>query len=335
MFINYRHPSVRLTGRWDKSDPNKCITTAPGSYFEFAFSGELATMRFDIEDCIHPYGHLWIQLDGGALTESPIDGYIRVKAQNDGEHICRVIYKSNIEAHSRWFMPLHGYLAFCGYTAEESAALPSDNRKIIEFVGDSITEGVLVTADCFKQAAGLPCNDVDMLNRNYQDDVCSTYAWLTAAALNLRPVFQAYGAVGVTRPGQGRVPAAPDIYPFNFDGSKADYGEPDYILINHGANDRINSAALFVSGYTRLLDTIRCLCPAAKIISLQSFCGGHNETHKEMISEYNKKTRAGIVYIDTSGWVPPEPLHPLTGGHRIIAGKLIPVLKELITTDRS
>lgn len=330
MFYNYRHPSIRLTGRWDKNDENKCTATAPGSYFEFAFSGTLATMKFDIENCIHPYGHVWIELDGGAMTESVIDGYIRVMAKNEGEHICRVIYKSNIESHSRWFMPLHGYLAFCGYTADESAALPADNRKVIEFVGDSITEGVLVTADCFKQAASLPCNDVDMLNRNYQDDVCHTYAWHTAKALNLRPVFQAYGAVGVTRSGQGRVPAAPDIYPFNFDGSKADYGNPDYILINHGANDRAHTAEQFVSGYTRLLDIIRNLHPAAKIISLQSFCGGHYETHKTMIREYNEKKKAGIVYIDTSGWIPLEPLHPLTNGHRILAEKLIPILKEVI-----
>lgn len=47
---------------------------------------------------------------------------------------------------------------------------------MIEFVGDSITEGVLIDAEC-------TIFTNDQLNRPFEDDVTATYAWLTAEAL--------------------------------------------------------------------------------------------------------------------------------------------------------
>ena len=35
-----------------------------------------------------------------------------------------------------------------------------------------------------------------------------------------------------------------------------------------------------------------------------------------------------IIFINSTGWVPLEPLHPLRDGHRIIAENLVPILKE-------
>ena len=49
MFVPYTHESVRLTGRWDRSDPRCAIATATGSYIEFSFAGRMAVAHFDIE----------------------------------------------------------------------------------------------------------------------------------------------------------------------------------------------------------------------------------------------------------------------------------------------
>ena len=81
MFIPWNHESVRLTGRWsrlskDQSDPHifvhasaaSAVTTAPGSYFEFAFRGKDAVLRFDMGYLGYPSPHLYIQVDGGAMT---------------------------------------------------------------------------------------------------------------------------------------------------------------------------------------------------------------------------------------------------------------------------
>ncbi len=49
MNASYTHESIRLAGRWDKSDTKSAITTATGSYIEFAFEGNMALALFDVK----------------------------------------------------------------------------------------------------------------------------------------------------------------------------------------------------------------------------------------------------------------------------------------------
>lgn len=328
MKVSYTHESVRLTGRWDIRNPRYAETTAPGSYLEFAFEGRMATAIFDIETNATPHLHLWIEVDGGVRTEAPIDRYLRVMAPDDGFHICRIIFKGSTEVDRRWFLPLTGKVSFVGVNTDKPVAIPEDTRKTVEFVGDSITEGVLIDTDYY--ADGEPASYIDLINRIYQDDVCATYAWLTAEALHLRPIFMGYGAVGVTRPGQGKVPAAPVSYPYNFDGSPISRPEPNYIIINHGANDRHHAEQEYLEKYEELLNVIRSHNPHAKILALSAFCGAHHEALGTMIRAYNEKHECEVAFIDSTGWVPEEPLHPMRDGHAVIAEHLTELLKEWI-----
>ena len=328
MQVSYTHESIRLTGRWDVRNPRYAETTTTGSYIEFAFEGRLASAIFDIEQNAAPLLHLWIQVDGGAMIEAPIDRYLRVTAQTDGTHVCRIIYKGGTEVDRRWYLPLTGKVSFVGVITEKPITIGVDNRKTIEFVGDSITEGVLIDTDYYGD--GEPHTYIDLIRRIYQDDVCATYAWLTAEKLNLRPIFMGYGAVGTTRAGQGKVPAVTESYPYNFDGSPISRPEPDVILINHGANDRNAPEALYLEKYEELLDLIRKINPNAKVISLSAFCGAHHEALGNMISDYNQKHACSVGFIDSNGWVPVEPLHPMRDGHQTITEHLTPILEKLI-----
>ena len=84
MFIRWNDPCVRLTGRWTRliKENNDChvyvqppvahtTTTAPGSYFELAFKGESALLKFELGYLESHMPHLWIQVDGGASIEVP------------------------------------------------------------------------------------------------------------------------------------------------------------------------------------------------------------------------------------------------------------------------
>ncbi len=329
MEIAYTHESVRLTGRWDKG-PHCATTTAAGSYLEFAFEGRMALVHFDVFNNAHPLLHLWVQLDGGDMIESPIDAHIRIVAKNEGVHVCRIIYKGGTECDRRWYLPLTGKVSFVGVQVEKPAPLPADNRKTIEFIGDSITEGVLIDMD-FNQV-GLPeSNHADVLYRCHQDDVCATYAWLTAEKLDLRPIFMGYGAVGVTRSGMGKVPAATESYLFNFENSPITHECADYILINHGANDRGNGLEMYLEKYEELLDIVRRRNPKATVISLSPFCGKFHEELGEMIEGYNRRNGCCVHFIDSYGWVPAEPLHPLRDGHLEISRQLTPLMKEIVS----
>lgn len=326
MFVPYTHESIRLTGRWDRSD--SCATaTATGSYIEFCFEGTLAVARFDIDTNLHPLLHLWIEIDGGDRVEAPIDYFLRIQTKTSGRHVCRIIYKGGTELARRWYAPLQGKVSFLGVQADCPLPIPADNRPIIEFVGDSITEGVLIDVD-FAEGGQRPF-ELETLCQPHLDDVCATYAWLSAERLNLRPIFMGYGAVGVTRPGQARVPAAPLSYPFNFDGSPITYEKGDFVLINHGANDRGATPERYIADYKALLDVIRHRNPTAKIVALSAFCGGHRDALERCIKEYNEENGTDVQFVNGSDWIPPEPLHPLRDGHETVARQLVPILKEL------
>lgn len=331
MNIPYTHESIRLTGRWDKRDPHAAVATATGSYIEFAFEGKMALAHFDVFTNAVPHLHLWVQLDGGDMIETAIDSHLRIVAKENGTHICRIIYKGGTENARRWYAPLTGKVSFVGVQTEKPIPIPADRRPVIEFVGDSITEGVLIDTDFAYDGEITSYNDQD--HRAFQDDVCATYAWRTAEALNLRPVFMGYGAVGVTRAGMGNVPAAPKAYHFNFEGSPITHAPSDYVMINHGANDRkyVKEPEVYLEKYAELLDTVRTYNPNATIISLSPFCGAFHTELGEMIERYNNKNGCHVYYIDSNGWIPVEPLHPMRDGHAAVAEHLIPLLKEIVT----
>jgi hypothetical protein len=339
MFIPWNDKAVRLTGRWtrlkmDGSNPHVftqptarySTTTAAGSYFELAFEGNMVILQFDLGYLGQPYPHLWIRVDDGASIEVPVDRYLRVEAPGYSRHVVRVTYKGGMEMLPRWYSPLMGAISFIGAQADAAATLPDDNRRIIEFIGDSITEGVLVDADYDTQ----PANMIDQFNRPYQDDTSATYASLTAQALNLRPIFQAYGAVGMTRSGCGSVPRAGLIYPYVYDGVPYTGDEPEIVVINHGANDRGTTAEEYIKRYAEFIDQVRNRLPHAIIVCLSAFCGAFDSELGEFVVGYCRTHAQPIHFISSKGWVPLEPLHPLRAGHRVIASKLIPLLNEII-----
>lgn len=321
MFFDYKSGAIDFVGRWAEFE-DSMAATAPGAYFRFAFKGDYAVLNFNTNWNSHPYGHIWIQIDGGDRIEATAETYIRLSMKDSGVHNVTVIYKSNVEMHHRWYMPLVGKLALRGFEADECAEVAPDNRKTIEFVGDSITEGVLI--DDFRN----PDRNHDQYNRPFQDDCTATYAWLTAENLNLIPLCMGYGAVGVTHGGCGSTPKAADGYNYCFFNKEVKYASPDYILINHGANDRGAGVEKYLEEYEKLLDVIRAKNPDSKLISLSAFCGAYHNELGEFIENYSKKNGCDILYIDSNGWIPLEPLHPRRDGHKKIAKNLTAILKK-------
>lgn len=322
MFIPYTNNAVRLTGRWSATKA-QAITTAPGAMIEIAFSGKSIVLQFNTEICAQPFPHLWISLDNKNKFETVVDKYIRIEAENEGVHLLTVIFKGAVETFGRWSVPLTGGLFFAGAEANDSAPLPTDSRKIIQFIGDSITEGVLIDAE-------LTPLDEPVHNRVYQDDSTATYAYLTAQMLGMKPIIMGYGAVGVTKGGNGGVPKAFEAYPFNFDGSPILPIDAKITVINHGANDFNAPEEEYVKCYAKLLDVVRKLNPNTKIVALSAFCGAHNKALKDLIDNYNKEKNEAVLFIDSCSWLSPtEPLHPSRQGHKTIAEKLCEKLKNL------
>lgn len=323
MLLNNKSNSVRLTGRWAHFDDGISETTAVGSTIECAFCGKTAVLRFDASYSHHPFPHLYIIVDNGAKIETSLLEYLRIETENDGEHLLKIIFKSAVEDQPRWYRPLDSKVRFIGVEVEKEGTLPKDTRKTIEFIGDSITEGVLIDAE------NRPLAGIDTFNRPYQDDSTATYAYLTAEKLNLKPIIMGYGSVGITKDGCGAVPKAINSYPYCFNNIPLEPSCADITVINHGANDRANPEG-YIEGYYEFLKLVRLRNPNTKIVALGAFCGFAADELAILVEKFNKNENDNVVYINTTGWIPKEPLHPLRDGHIKVSEKLAPELLKLL-----
>lgn len=317
MFLKFDDAAVRLSGRWHIGEET-ATTTAAGSMIEVAFVGKAAVLRFNMRDNVYPFPHLWISLDGGAKTEAALDAALRVEVPDAGAHVVTAVFKSAVETPNRWSAPLVSKVEFMGAAVDAAGTLPADTRPVIEFIGDSITEGIAI-APYYGNAS---CDN----------DVTGTYAWLTAEALHMKPRISAYGGVGVTAYGCGGVPPAPESYPYNFENSPVTPANARVVVINHGANDKYwkRTATEYVGAYTKLLKTVREHNPTATVVVLSAFCGFLPEALRAGIAEFNRENGENVYFIDTAGWIPEQPLHPLYDGHKTVAEHLTTELKKIL-----
>lgn len=324
-FFAFDAPQIRYIGRWAQDNHyGACMTaTATGSRFQFAYTGQLARLQFNLQLQQAPYPHLYIRVDGGARVEVPLDRYIRINAEGEGRHTVEVLLASMVEMFPRWHQPLVNRVSFEGVEAAALTDLPRPRKKqkTIEFVGDSITEGVLIDPDCRQ-------HQLEPTDRPTQDDVTATYAWLLAQKLDLCPLFMGYGAVGATKSGCGGVPRAAEAYPYCFEGAPVTYPHPDYVFINHGTNDWEADSVTFTAGYVALLDAIVSAHPRARVIAMSPFNGAHQQDIEKLVAEYNERHGKDILFVNGSHWLPCEPVHPLRDGHALAAEKLAEVLRD-------
>ena len=117
------------------------------------------------------------------------------------------------------------------------------------------------------------------------------------------------------------------IYKYKI-GAPVTYGHPDFILINHGVNDSGGDVNDYIREYERFLKHLTEVHKASNIIVLNCFRGAFKDETKAMVSRFNMEHGTDVFYIDSSGWIPIEPLHPLRDGHKIIAEHLTQILKE-------
>lgn len=333
MIISHLSPAVRYTGRWVKRE-DAAITTAPGAYFEIAFNGTWCDLRFDMSLYSEPFPHLYIQVDGGAKIDARIAHYMRIEAPDDGNHIVTVYFKNTMEDLQRWYEPLVARVAFIGAEADGEGVLPPDNRKIIQFLGDSITEGTWV--DIERTAYGATDGDDDPgnhRNMEYENDATATYAYLTAKALNMRPYIMGYGCLGLVRPANGGVPPAGKSYPYYFNGYPIEKDIPDILVINYGANDARYTMEEYIKAYSEFLPLAREINPTAKIVVMSAFMGVHPEEVGKMVEKYNSDYNDDVLFVDSTGWIPRNPVHPPREGHRVISEHLSAILKEKLEIE--
>lgn len=231
-------------------------------------------------------------------------------ALSTGKHKVRLILSGVKENTNRWVDGIG--LHFLGFTTSNGGIItPYSPRKKLMFVGDSITEGVLILG------SNLPSGNAG--------EKCYTH--LTANSLGADPIIVGFGGVGVTKGGGGGVPNAQTNFGYYKDSFPTQAENPSLIVINHGTNDSAATDPDFKTGYQALITAVRAKHPSVKILCMRPFAGTKANMIQEVVNE-----NTNIHYIDTTGWAITytDGLHPNENGNTVAAQNLVPAITNIV-----
>ena len=317
---------VHYYGRWDVRN-DRATTVNSGSHLEAVFTGTGITARFDVSvNLSSDMPTLAWRIDQEDWKEADLAATVTLASGLDpGTHTVTLMARSMDEEESRWAPPLTSSTTFLGFTVTGGAVHVSDRpiRPKIEFLGDSITEGINVWPSSHGQRA----------RKCWRDDARTAYPSQTAQMLGAEWRQVGFGYLGILKPGNGGVPKANDSFNWIYEDVPRDSWQPDMVVINQGTNDSGGSASTFRRGYAQYLTTLRAAYPNAKLVAMRPFNGSQADSIK---AEVDVRIAAGdtrVYYVDTSGWLGPDDytdgLHPNEQGSGKAARALVAAIKNI------
>jgi lysophospholipase L1-like esterase len=316
--------TVHYYGRWNRLT-DRAITVNTGSHVVAQFSGIAIAARFDVSLNQAPIPTLAWRVDQGTWQEGELAASVSLgTGLTSGTHEVLVMVRGLNENQNRWSPPLISSITFLGFEVTGGALQSSARlqRTKIEFLGDSITEGINVWTAVNGQTT--PC---------WRSDGRIAFPSQTAQALAAEWRQVGFGRQGLLIVGNGGVPTANDSFNFIYRDVPRDSWQPDMVVLNEGTNDGSAAAAPFRTAFTAYVATIRRGYPGAKIVAMRPFNGSQAAPIK---AEVDARTAAGdlrIFYVDTTGWLAAadftDGLHPNAQGSAKAAQSLAQALTAI------
>jgi hypothetical protein len=312
---------VQFYGRWDFSTGTP-ITVYSGSHVTARFSGTGISVRLDLAHSQAPVTTVTWQIDGGPWNSANVAATMPLgQGLAPGQHDIVFMARGMEELFNRWNPPVVAGLNFLGFDVKGGALIPTPRpvRYKIEFVGDSLTEGVRIIPE---NGGGDP----------WHTDGHLAYPCQTALALGAEWRQVGFGHQGLLQAGHGNVPKAADSFDWVYATIPRDGWVADMVVLNQGTNDRDATSIAFRPEFARYLGIIRKGYPQAKIAVLRTF-GGYREA--DIAAEVAARIAGGdtnMFYVDTTGWLTAadytEGLHPNLQGTAKIVALLVPELRK-------
>lgn len=316
----------QLYGRWDVTKPGRAVTVNSGSHVTATFHGSGVSAKFDITGNTGNRPTVSFKIDGGEWVEKEISASLELATNLAvADHSVALFVRGMSEFEARWTPPLVASTTFLGFEVAGGSIVktPRPERMKIEFLGDSITEGVALHAK----------GPQDQTTPNWRTDGPRGYAALTAMALQAEWRQVGFGRQGLTIVGNGGVPKAQDAFNWFYSGVPRDDWQPDLVVINQGTNDGGASGETFAPLYLSFLGQVRTAYPLAKIAALRPFGGAHGADVSAQVAARKTGGDANVFYIDTAGWTAPadftDGVHPNVSGSVKISEKLVTALQAL------
>lgn len=323
-------PAVELEdfhyyGRWNLKEQGKAITVNSGSHVTVKFNGTGISAKFDTSKN-NNIPTVTIKVDDAAVVEKEIAATLELASGlTAGEHTVTMFVRGMSENEERWTPPLIAATTFLGFTVAGGAVVPTPRpvRLKMEFLGDSITEGVALHTQG-PQGQNTP---------NWRTDGPRGYASLTAQKMNAEWRQVGFGRQGLTIGGNGGVPKSQDAFNWFYSGVARDDWQPDVVVVNQGTNDGGADSQTFAPLYLGFLGLIRTAYPDAKIAAVRPFNGAHSADIQAQVMARKTGGDTKVFFIDTTGWTSgpdfTDGVHPNESGSVKIADKLVTDLMAL------
>ena len=273
-------PGFSYYGRWHRG--RQAITINSGALVEFAYTGNSCTLVFDVAPFTH-YPGILVQVDEGPVVKTalsaevstipvtplyhaPPDGAPPFAAVASNHHLvrfwtaCHSLYQT--EAAGKQWATLVGGCKFQGINLNGGSLPPLPyNARQIEFLGDSITQGLRLLYTRADMDGTEPDIGRQMPPLNWPQ--------ITASLLGMKPVVTGFGGQGLSVPGTCGTPPAAAAFPYVYDRIEwRPAVHPRLVVIYHGTNDGNLAPRPFHDLYTPYLNAIRQAYPAAAIYAV-------------------------------------------------------------------
>jgi hypothetical protein len=325
-------------GRWDLRTARRAVTVNSGSYVLVQFSGTSLRATFDTSlnrtQCVctaqGSFPTMAWRIDEGKWQEAEVAALVKLaEGLPAGRHTVMLMVRGLDEHQSRWTPPLVASVTFTGFDLAQGdklqQPLPQWKKPALsmEFLGDSITEGVVVQEGRAGVVEGMP------FTWPWLADARSCYAAQTAMRLGAAWRQVGFGATGLMRAGSGGAPGALESFDFFYAGCPRDDWQPDVVVVNQGTNEGALPPHEYQPLYARYLTMIRKAYPRAKIVALRPFCGAQEASIKGVVRTFKDAGDSKVYYIDTTGWYN-GPLHPNVTSSAALAKQLAQALQAQV-----
>jgi lysophospholipase L1-like esterase len=314
-------------GRWDLTHQGKAITVNSGSHVTASFMGSGISAKFDTSGNTGNIPTVSIAIDDGELVEKEISATLELASGLPvALHRVTLFVRGMNENEARWTPPLVASTVFLGFMVSGGNIVqtPRPERLKMEFLGDSITEGVALHST----------GPAGQTTANWRTDGPRGYASLTAQKLQAEWRQVGFGRQGLTIVGNGGVPKAQDAFNWFYEDVPRDAWQPDVVVVNQGTNDQGASGDTFAPLYLSFLGIIRSAYPNAKLVAMRPFGGAHGTEIQAQVEARKTGGDGKVYYIDTTGWTASgdftDGVHPNQAGSVKISDKLVTALQQIL-----
>lgn len=320
---------------WEFSGSTWAQSNNPGAYCKVSFNGttlkllvsvaQLVTQGLSSGDyptiryCIDNKTTTDLQLTSSSATITLASGL------SSGNHTAQIWFIRTNYNNDRWTTSGYNSVRVTGFQSDGTLISQSSQSKKIAILGDSITEGCLITAN---SVAG--------------QDAMLSFSHLIGTGLNSEFGVIGFGGQGWTLTGSGSTPTFPNAWNLYRSGVSRSFSPtPDYAIVVHGTNDAINSVSdsTITNAVSAWIASARAAMPSTKIFivvppggfkasAISQGVTNAGDAATYLINLGIEAQRGNTAFALGGSIYSTDGIHPTQWGHSRIAALLVQAIQQ-------